>query len=113
MPVTIQILREGRVIQCTYADSFTLNEMSQTIKATQDIIQPATNIIYTIYDFTAVKHLSANILSITMKTMPKPHPMAGLSILVTSNAFINVLIDILSKMIPPDKMLSRRTVAEA
>lgn len=114
MSTTIDILREGRVILCTISDSFTFTEIGEMITfIQQEILGPATKRIHTIYDFSAVKHLPPNVLSATRKLMPKPHPMAGFSILVTPNPFIKRLIDTLSKLIPPDTMLVCGTVEEA
>ena len=114
MSITVQPLREGRVLLCTYGESFTVAEVIEmTTSLQQDFFAPATHKVYTIYDFTALKRLPPNVLSRLLHAQPKPHPMAGLSILVTTSAFFSRMIDVLAKLIPPDMMMTRDTVEEA
>lgn len=114
MPITYEMLREGRVSLFTYPATFTMSEITAVMETyKQETLDKVTKKVYTISDFTAVTRLPSNILSNSVSLIKNTHPMSGPMIEVTPNAFINKLADILSKVFPSGMVVICKTVAEA
>jgi hypothetical protein len=114
VPITYEILREGRVGLFTYPSTFTMPEVTAISETYQrEVLDKATKKVYTITDLSAVTQLPPNILSGSVNLIRNAHPMNGPMIEVTPNPFINRLANVLSKVFPSGKVTVRKTLAEA
>ncbi|MEP7287475.1 MAG: hypothetical protein ABI947_17090 [Chloroflexota bacterium] len=114
MPITFQAERDGRVCLWTFIDPFTASELSEAIDTyQQDVLDKAHQKVYLICDFTQIHHLPPNIMSAGLKMIKKTHPMSGTVIEVTSNGFINAIVNAFARLTPKGMVSVQKTLPEA
>ncbi len=114
MPITFEILHQGRVVLITYPSAFTMAEVSSMTDAVKrEILSKATEKVHTISDLSAVTKIPANILSLSMGMMKGKPPGIGTIIFVTPNNTMHRFARILLSLFPMQKFAICGTVAEA
>ena len=114
MPISGQLLRDGRVYLFTYAERFTVNEIGESVEALQqEVLAHAARKVHTISDFSAVRSLPPNSLGSSRHLVRRSHPMLGTVILVTPSDFIRRMIDIMTKVTPGSRLITCRTLDDA
>jgi len=114
MPVNVILLKEGRVSLTTYTDPLDMAEIAEAgEKANSDYLEKATRPVHSIMDFSGVHRLPANILSRSATMARGLHPMVGVMVIVTSNTFINLMANALTRALPSRKILICPTLDEA
>ena len=114
MPITSEVLREGRVVLFTYPKAFTMAEVNAIYEGFErEILAKATRKVHTIADLSAVTEIPPNVLSLSVGMTKKSHPGIGTIFIVTPQRFINSLAGLLTKLVPNQKVLIRESVEEA
>jgi len=114
MPISYEILREGRVVLFTYPSAFTMAEVTAAIDSfQQEVLENATNKVHTISDVSAVTQIPPNVLSLSVGMIKKTPTGIGTMIIVTPQNFINSFANMLTRLFPLQKVVIRSTVTEA
>ena len=114
MPITYEVLREGRVVLFTYPSGFTMPEVNASIDSFQrEVLDKATKKVHTVSDVTAVTQIPPNVLSLSVGMIKKTPTGVGTMFIVTSQNFINSFAGMLTRLFPMQKVVICSTVAEA
>lgn len=116
MAVKSELMRNDRVLLITYSDPLDMNEIWRSAEAnTRDFLSKANKPIHSIADFSGVTRLPSNVLSGTLRItkMGMSHPMAGHSVVVAPNTFVNLMATTLSRLARGASITVRRTLDEA
>lgn len=114
MPISYEVLREGRVVLFTFPKAFTMAEVNAVYDACErEILDHSPKKVHAVSDLSAVTEIPPNVLSLSVGMVKRTHPKIGMIVIVTPQRFINSLAGLLTKLSPTQKVTIRATVAQA
>ena len=112
MPIEIQLMREGRVIVEIFTDPLDMDDIVQNLKNHHEILDRSDKPIHSITDTTGLTRLPSNVLGNSRRSFATAHPLAGVNVVVTSNAFFKVVAELFIKVVPHYKIKIYKTMNE-
>ncbi len=114
MPITVELIRENRVVLQTYSEPLNSTDMNHLRNQMEnDILPSAAGKVHVIADLRDVENLPGTILSSGSGMMRKPHPNTGQIIFITSNGFVSAMANIFAKLAPKQSVIAVRSLEEA
>lgn len=99
MPITVELIKDHRVVLQTYSDPLDATQMNDLKNRMQrDILPAAIGKMHVIADFRQVQNLPGTLLSSGSQMLSKAHPNTGTVIFVTQNAFVSSMAQIFSRV---------------
>ena len=114
MPVTVELIKDHRVVLQTYSDPLDATQMNDLKNRMQrDILPAAIGKMHVIADFRQVANLPGMLLGSGSRMLMSAHPNTGTIIFVTQNAFVSSMAQIFSRIAARHTFKLAQTLDEA
>ena len=113
MTIVMELRENNKVIYYHVTPPTTLREVVQTYPKNEALRDQYQHTIHTILDLSDVRLLPTDILAVRHSSPSLRHPRSGMVFVVTTNAFIVGIAEILSRLANTNRIRVVRTVDEA
>jgi hypothetical protein len=114
MPVTVEIIKHGRVTLQTYSDPLEINDMyALKTQMQQEILPAAAGKMHIIADFRLVRRLPTTLLSRGAFMLNNAHPNTGIVVVIIENPLVNRMARAFTGLTPKQSVKVVRSFNEA
>jgi hypothetical protein len=114
MPITVELIQQGRVAVQTYSDPLDMHDIDELRRYMQhDVMEPAAEKVHIISDFRQVHQLPTFILTRGTSMLDQAHPNTGTIVVVFGNAIVSRMARAFIRMVPRKTVRIAATMDEA
>jgi hypothetical protein len=112
MPVTMQILDNGRILHQIFSEPWDVRDLNRVLKESLDHYEKVDHPVHLITDVQGVHGIPGNVLQ-ARGSAPITHPRAGYIVVVGAAGYIKSLADVISRLARFKRMKFCPTLEEA